>query len=88
MFEIAAFLRAFPGDVATFLRQRRLLRRLTRGTGRKAVLVTSARGVAQAVSHFRAQQGAEYQRGKDPLRELDLNVAGQRRRKALRLRSG
>lgn len=80
--EIGAFLRASPGGIAKFLRREGLLRAAPRGSGRAPVLYTSARGVALAVAHFRAIQGAAYQRGKDPLGRAD-RVLANRRRKAL-----
>lgn len=59
VYEVALFLRAAHGDVRKFLRKRRLLRMLGRGTGRASVAITSARGVALAIAHFRAYQGEQ-----------------------------
>lgn len=80
--EMAPFLRVTPAAVKKFLRREGLLRKLGMGTGRDGAFYTGARGLALLVAHFRAIQGAEYQRGKDPLREKDLNTAKARRRVA------
>lgn len=63
--EIASFLRASGGDVAKFLRARRLLRSCRPSSGRQTVSWTSARGMALAVAHFRAIQGYKLERGED-----------------------
>jgi hypothetical protein len=73
--ELARFLRASPGDVAKFLRARRLLRSKRPSTGRGAVTWTSARGVALAVAHFRAIQGWKLERGEDLVGASDARRA-------------
>lgn len=82
--EIAQFVRTRPGLLAKFLRREGLLRAATRGSGRAPVLYTSARGVALAIAHFRAIQGAQYAKGQDPMRRLERQAE---QRKALRERS-
>jgi hypothetical protein len=81
--EIAQFVRTQPGNLAKFLRREGLLRRVTRGA-RGAVFYTSARGVALAIAHFRAIQGALYLKGQDPLATVELRAA---KRRELRGRS-
>lgn len=80
MKELAPFLRCAPGELGRFLKKRGLLRFTYPGPCRAAVRWTTARGVALAVAHFRAKQGARYQRGEDPLREMDAKNAWARRR--------
>ncbi len=86
--EIAPFLRATAAMVVKFLRREGLLREIYGGPCREAAKYTSARGFALCVAHFRAIQGAKYQRGQDPLREMDQKAAKRRRDKELLRGSG
>lgn len=83
--EIARFLRCSRGDLAKFLRREQQLRSLYPGPCRDAVKWTTARGFTLAVAHFRAIQGAEYLKGRDPLRKMDAaRAAGARKRTLLK----
>lgn len=69
--EIAAFLRCSLPELAKFLKSRHLVRLLPIGPVRKPLMITSARGFALAVAHFRAKQGARYEKGEDVMAYLD-----------------
>ncbi len=88
MKEMAPFLRVKGCAVKKFLRREGLLRKLGMGGGRDGVWYTGARGLALAIAHFRAIQGAQYQQGLDPMREKDRVLANYRRNRALLKSSG
>lgn len=78
IFEIARYLRCAPRDLVRLLRREGHLRKLSLGASRAGVWWTSGRGLQIAIAHFRAKQGAEYLKGKDPIAELDKMIGRKR----------